>query len=278
MKISENEGGKCSVPLSLDTHQCTDLGPAMERSGNDSDDFGSEEHEKSMKISENEGGKCSVPLSLDTHQCTDLGPAMERSGNESDDFGSEVLEGIRFSESSVDFKDIKSIENFTILVDGIVIDSEIPPHLRAKYYDLCRSQNAFLHDRLLEGLNCKLAAGIISETVNISDAIRASKLTTSRDSFTTWDETLKAFEKMGMNIGFLRARLARLVSFGFDSEKVLESKRLERVRAEEEMRTLISKILEMRVVMKNLDEEIKSLKSNSKSREVMFQEEAKAPW
>ncbi|PSS26100.1 B3 domain-containing protein [Actinidia chinensis var. chinensis] len=240
--------------------------------------------EKDMTIY-GEGEKCSESLSVDFHQCNveengmfTLSTVAEQPGNDSDEFGSEVLEGIRFSESSVDFKDINSIENFTILVDGLVIDSEIPPHLQSKYYELCCSQNAFLHDHLLDGLNCKLAAGIICETVNIADAIRASKLTTSRDNFTTWDNTLKAFEKLGMNVKFLCARLDRLVSFAFDSERVLESKRVERVQAEEEIRTLEAKLLQVKELMKNLDEEIDGLKGKNKMLEVKFCEEANAPW
>ncbi|KAI8016408.1 B3 domain-containing protein Os01g0234100 [Camellia lanceoleosa] len=239
-----------------------------------------------------EGEKCS-PLSLDIHQyntvqengivalSTDIGLGTEPefgSGNESDEFSSEVLEGIKFSESCVDFKDIKSIDNFTVLVDGLVIDSMIPPYLRTKYYELCCSQKAFLHNHLLSGLNCKLAAGMISETVNIADAIKASKLTTTRDNFTTWDKTLKAFEELGMNVGFLRARIDRLVSLAFDKEKVLESKRLERVKAEEEMRSLEDKLLKVKEVMKSLDEEIEGLKGNRKTVEGVFQEEANAPW
>ncbi|KAG5548126.1 hypothetical protein RHGRI_013730 [Rhododendron griersonianum] len=229
------------------------------------------------------------PLSPDVHRrdaqenklltlSTEIENLAEQSGNDVEDFGSELLEGIRFSEASVDFKDIKSIENFTILVDGLVIDSEIPPHLRIKYYELCCSQNAFLHDHLLEGLNFKLVSGIISETVNIADAIRASKLTTSRNNLTIWENTLKAFEKLGMNVGFLLARLDRLLSLVVDSEKVLELKSVERVRAEEEKKTLEVKLLDVKKVMKILDEEIEGLKGNNNTMESMFQKEAKAPW
>lgn len=229
------------------------------------------------------------PLSPDVHQrdaqenklltlSTEIENLEEQSGNDGEDFGSELLEGIRFSEASVDFKDIKSIENFTILVDGLVIDSEIPPHLRIKYYELCCSQNAFLHDHLLEGLNFKLVSGIISETVNIADAIRASKLTTSRNNLTIWENTLKAFEKLGMNVGFLLARLDQLLSLVVDSEKVLELKSVERVRAEEEKKTLEAKLLDVKKVMKILDEEIEGLKGKNNTMESMFQKEAKAPW
>ncbi|KAA8536185.1 hypothetical protein F0562_028663 [Nyssa sinensis] len=245
--------------------------------------------EKDMKICEKAGEKCLEPLLLDNHQHnvqedgtvvlkTDLGLPSDQSGNDSDDFGSEVLEGIRFSESAVDFKDVNSIENFTILVDGLIIDSEIPSHLQTKYYELCCSQQTFLHDHLLEGLNCKLAAGIISETVNIADAIRASKLTTSQHNFTTWDKTLKAFEALGLNVGFLCARLNRLVSLAFESQGLIESKRLERAQAEEELRSLEAKLLEVKAVTRNLDAEIEVLKVKGERLELMFQEEASAPW
>ena len=138
-----------------------------------------------------------------------------QSENDSDGHGPQVLERIRLSESAVDFKEVKSIKDFTILVNDLVINSEFSEHLQAKYYDLCCSQKAYLHDHLLHGLNHKLAAGIISETVTIADAIRASNLTTCRENFTNWSKTLKAFQELGMNVGFLRARLGKLKSHGF---------------------------------------------------------------
>ncbi|GFY90006.1 hypothetical protein Acr_07g0002030 [Actinidia rufa] len=135
--------------------------------------------EKGMTIYGEEGEKCSESLSVDFHQYNveensmfTLSTVAEQPGNDSDEFGSEVLEGIRFSESLVDFKDINSIENFTILVDGLVIDSEIPHIFNPN----------------------------------------------------------------------------RLVSFAFDSERVLESKRVERVQAEEEIRTLEAKLLHVQRV------------------------------
>ena len=106
-------------------------------------------------------------------------PESARSASDNNELSLEVLDGVRFSESDMQFKDVKDFNGFSILVDGLVIDSEIPLHLRAKYYQLCCSQNSFLHDHLIKGLNCKLAAGIISETVEIADASRAAKLKTS---------------------------------------------------------------------------------------------------
>jgi hypothetical protein len=49
--------------------------------------------------------------------------------------------------------------------------------------------------------------GMIAETINIADAIKVSTVTTFQDSFKKWEKTLKAFQGLGMNVGFLLARL-----------------------------------------------------------------------
>ncbi|XP_015169163.1 B3 domain-containing protein Os01g0234100-like [Solanum tuberosum] len=171
------------------------------------------DHDEEMKICEAKEEKYLEPPILDINQDdnieeamllpnSDNNPVADQCGNDSDN-GSEVLEGIRFSESRVEFMDVKDYSGFSILVDGLIIDSEVPTlHIRTKYYDLCRTQNSFLHDHLLGGLNVKLAAGMITETVNIADAIRACKISTPRDCLETWDNTLKGFECLGMNVGF----------------------------------------------------------------------------
>lgn len=165
--------------------------------------------------------------------------------NTSGDFCSEVWHGIRFSESVINFKEVTGIENFSITVNGLVIDSALSKYLRTKYYELCCSQRSFLHDHLIEGLNCKLVTGIIAETINIADAIKASKLTTSPDSFFIWDKTLKAFEAMGMNVSFLLIRLDQLMKLALKSKRYKEA-RLERDHAEEELKTLEAKLVEVK--------------------------------
>ncbi|CAK9150780.1 unnamed protein product [Ilex paraguariensis] len=245
--------------------------------------------EKDMIICETAGEKWPVSLPLDSHRDSiqekgmmaldaDFTPAADLSGNDSDDFGSEVFDGIRFSDTDVDFKEVKCIEDFNISVDGLIINSVIPIHLRTKYYELCCSQKSYLHNNLLKGLNCNLVAGIISETVNIADAIKACKLSTSRDSFEAWDKTLKGFEALGMAVGFLRARLNRLVILSYETPMVIESKRLERMQAEEEMRTLEEKLSNMKGRIRTLHVEIESLKVPDERSELTFQEEAGAPW
>ncbi|KAJ6435908.1 hypothetical protein OIU84_001017 [Salix udensis] len=181
----------------------------------------------------------------------------DHSENESEDFGFEITDGIRMSGTVIDFKEVSSFEDFDILVNGLVINCELSKHLQMKYYELCCSQKCFLHENFIEGLNCKLIAGIISETINIADAIRASKITASYDNFTTWEKTLKAFLGLGMKVDFLLARLERLINLSLKSGKHKKA-RLEKDNAEEGMR-----ILE---------------KDNAENLELRFQELAKAPW
>ncbi|KAL2477240.1 B3 domain-containing protein [Forsythia ovata] len=207
---------------------------------------------------------------IDIHQ--------EKSGNESDEFGSEIMDGIKLSESSVDFKDVKSFKDFHIHVNGLILDSEIPRHYQTKYYELCCSQKMFLHDHLIEGLNSKLAAGMISETINIADAIRAAKITTTLHHLESWDKTLQAFGDLGMEVGFLRARLYKLVSLSHKSQVIIESKKHERAKAEENIRDLEAKLLEVKGSKKNLEDEIEALKKKDEKLSTTFKEFAAAPW
>ncbi|XP_015577526.1 B3 domain-containing protein Os01g0234100 isoform X2 [Ricinus communis] len=211
------------------------------------------------------------------------GQLAEQSENDSEEVGSEVLEGFKLSLPAVQFEDVKSFENFNILVDGLVLDSELSEDIRRKYYKLCCSQNAFLHESLIKGINFKLIAGIISETVNIADAIRASNLTTSSDEFDTWDKTLNASEQFGMKVGFLRARLSQLVSLAFDSEGATKTRRYieartERVNTEDEIRNLEAKLEELKAANEKFGADIESLKLKAESYEIKFQEEVLAPW
>ncbi|XP_023912859.2 B3 domain-containing protein Os01g0234100 [Quercus suber] len=207
---------------------------------------------------------------------TDPGPMVDLSEDDSD-IGSEILDGIRLSDSVVDFKQVRSIEDFSVLVNGLVINSELPKFLLTKYFELCCSQKSFLHEHLLEGLNCKLAAGMISETINVADAIRACKISTSQESLSTWDKTLKAFEVLGMNVGFLRARLEQLLNISLKLKRYKEAT-LVRAQAEEEVQTLEAKLLEVKEKINSLDAEIENLDVAADKLELAFQEVANAPW
>ncbi|XP_029130863.1 B3 domain-containing protein Os01g0234100 isoform X2 [Cajanus cajan] len=189
----------------------------------------------------------------------------------------DLVSGIKFSESVVSFKQVNGVENFRIVVNGLVIDSELSQYDRGKYYELCLSQGSFLHEQLFEGLNSKLAAGIISETINIADAIKGSNLTTSPDGFAIWDKTLKAFGTMGMNVGFLLNRLDQLMKLAL---KLMRYKEviLERDRAEEELKALEAKLVQVKQTINRLDQETDIQRMHPDRLKTMFQQLAHAPW
>ncbi|GFP84560.1 B3 domain-containing protein os01g0234100 [Phtheirospermum japonicum] len=136
-----------------------------------------------------------------------------------------ILEGNRYSESVIYFKDVKGFEDFKIQLDGLILDSEIPTNLRTKYYNLCCSQKSYLHDHLIKGLSSKLAVAVISEITNIADAVRSSDLATSIQHLECWEKTLKAFENLGMAVGFLVDRVQKLVIVSREYQSIVETKR-----------------------------------------------------
>ncbi|XP_031254429.1 B3 domain-containing protein Os01g0234100-like isoform X2 [Pistacia vera] len=214
---------------------------------------------------------------------SNIGQPAEQSENDSEEVGSEVLEGFKLSAPAVQFKDVTSLDSFNIFVDGSILDSELPEDIRCKYYELCCTRNAFLHDSLIQGINFKLIGGIIAETVNIADAVRACNLGTSRDEFANWEKTLKAFELLGMNVGFLRARIRRLLNFAFESEGATDTRRYieakaQRATAEDEIRNIEARLAELKGACVNFCAEIDSLKSKAEIYELKFQEEVNAPW
>ncbi|OMP00712.1 hypothetical protein COLO4_12449 [Corchorus olitorius] len=213
-----------------------------------------------------------------THSGSNLEPIACHSENDSEELGSEVSGGIRLCDSIIDFKDVTSFEDFNIVVNDLIINSELSKYLQVKYYDLCCSQKSYLHDHLLEGLNCRLVCGIISETINIADAIRAAKLTTPQRSFETWNSTLKSFQGLGMNVGFLSARLEQLMNLSLKSKRYQEA-RHEQANVQEEKMKLEAKLQEVTEALTRLDGEIRSLeKENADRVEILFREAANAPW
>ncbi|KAI6677924.1 hypothetical protein NL676_038720 [Syzygium grande] len=200
---------------------------------------------------------------------TDCKSVADHPKTDSNDLVSNGLHGIQFSESVIDFKDVTSIENFTIITKGLVIDSELSEHLRAKYYELCRCQKTFLHTSLLEGLNYKLAAGIISET-----GFEDHNFYRGLD---VWATTLKAFEDLGMDVGFLRARLGRLISLALTSRKCEEVKG-ERACAAEKRSRLEAELTETKGAISRLHAEIETTGNDSYGLEMAFQQVASAPW
>ncbi|KAG9145307.1 hypothetical protein Leryth_008233 [Lithospermum erythrorhizon] len=212
-----------------------------------------------------------------------VGVKEDQSGNDSDEVASEVLEGTKFHRAVTRFRDMNSFEDFHIMLNGVSIDSEFPEQIRRKYYELCCNKKAFLHDHLLPGLSCKLAAGIIFGLVNTADAIRGCKITTPKKEFDIWDKSLKSFELLGMNVGFLRSRLRCLVSLAFDSEGAAETRRYfevktERTRREDEIRSLEEKLEGLKDASERYDADIEFMRPGAETYELMFQEEVNAPF
>lgn len=143
------------------------------------------------------------------------------------------------------------MEDSVIVVDGLPIDTEQTRHVWAKYYEHCCSRKSLLHKELLRVLNCKLAAGIISETMIIADAIRASNITTS----------IEAFMDLGIAVGFVQPRLNQLTDLAIKSKRMEDAGR-ERTVAEKEPRVLEAKALDVRSTISKLDAEIKILDKN----------------
>ncbi|KAI3958532.1 hypothetical protein MKW92_002538 [Papaver armeniacum] len=184
---------------------------------------------------------------------------------------------VRVAETIAGIQDFVNLDGFTIVVDGMLIDPEISEDVRTKYYELCCSQKSYLHKHLIEGLNRRIIAEIISEIVNIGDAIRSSsKLSTPKDKFKAWEKSLKSCKHMGMDVEFLLARVSILLqqSSAFDyNAAVMEENRLE-----EEIAARQVKILELRNDWVRLERQLRNLKSNREKHESAFQSIINSPW
>ncbi|XP_074282353.1 B3 domain-containing protein Os01g0234100-like isoform X2 [Silene latifolia] len=200
---------------------------------------------------------------------TEDSPPMDSASprNSDNDLGPEVLDGIRFSDSDIKFESIKDFNNFNIAVDGLVIDSKFSLSNRNKYYELCLSQNSFLHQHLLKGMNCNLIIGIILETINIADAIKACDSSTSIEDLQTWKTTLNGFELLGMKVGFLCDKLDQTLHIASELNRVDASKTPEMCAVEQgggsrsinSIKVLDDKVAELKGVMKMIiDSEVEA--------------------
>ncbi|XP_021727975.1 B3 domain-containing protein Os01g0234100-like isoform X2 [Chenopodium quinoa] len=178
------------------------------------------------------------------------------------DLGSEVLDGIRLSDSSIKFEGVSDLKNFNIIVDGLILDSKFNDSTRKKYYELCCNQRSFLHERFLKGLNCHLVVGIISETVNIADAIRSyEEAPTSHEDLQSWEKTLRGFELLGMKVEFLLASVNKLLGHSVESEVVnvpnmLKESIIKRALAGERMKALENKLRQLKESLEKIDFEM----------------------
>lgn len=232
------------------------------------------EQEENADVIETMSDEDLEPIAEECHQKKDTERPISMSDDDnSDNLDTETSNGIRLSESLLRFEDVKSFQDFSIQVNGLILDSEIPKHVKTKYYDLCRSQNKFLHDKLVKDLNSQLVAGVISETINIADGIRAINPSRCLDYLQTWDKTLNGFEHLGMVVGFLRARIHKLLSLCS-----IEFKVRERAKVIEEVEALIAKFEDAKTRIENIQAEIRALKVKNNVIGSTFKEMACAPW
>ncbi|KAK9670697.1 hypothetical protein RND81_13G219000 [Saponaria officinalis] len=184
-------------------------------------------------------------------------PLCDSPCNDSDHLESEVLDGICFSDVVVNFEVLKGFSNFNIIVDGLVIDSKFSEANRKKYYELCCCQKCFLHEQLLKGLNCNLVIGIILETINIADAIRACTSSTSVEDLWTWEKTLKGFELLGMKVDFLQSKLNQMLDMANENNG-LEKCVAEQACASDKVRALENKLAKFKVTLEKMHLEVEA--------------------
>ncbi|KAM0833858.1 hypothetical protein ACQ4PT_064004 [Festuca glaucescens] len=151
----------------------------------------------------------------------------------------ETIDGISFSDTYIAFGDVTSFSDFSIIIDSLVIDCKFSDHLRKTYYELCCSQKSFLHKNLLKQINLTLAVGVIMETINIAEGIRACKgHASSHEDFVVWKKTLESFELLGHECRFPNQTYRRSPQPPAPSRDLAEHEeyiemKLERARAEE---------------------------------------------
>lgn len=152
-------------------------------------------------------------------------------------------------------------------MNGFNLGSRLSEPNRIKYYKLCHSQKSYLHNHLLKSINARLAAGIILKTVQIAEKIKACEISTPLEDFAVWDKTLEGFELLGMEVGFLRAQLNKLILFAIESEESPSAKRY-----------MEAKLVELQQVRTRLETEIQTLNMKKQNNQLRFREKANAPW
>ncbi|XP_019158469.1 PREDICTED: uncharacterized protein LOC109155207 [Ipomoea nil] len=168
------------------------------------------------------------------------------------------------------------MEYFKVVVNNINIDSAISEYTRLMYYELCHSRNAYLHELQEPRLNYTLIAGAITETVKITDGIKAATLATGRDVLGVWDRTLIGVGHFGMEVGFLHGRISELIRL-CEASEIVDAKEKEKAIAEAEMNDILYKVSKVSVVIKNLDEETQAHSGGERVEEV-FKNVASADW
>lgn len=266
--------------LNLESHtKQSDAGKDTENKGDAAGDISLKKRVKSAVPDTTERQRNPSPLRSRPRQQVAAG----HSEHTSEEVVSEIVEVFSFYQPAVPFKKVKSFEDFNIVIDGISINAELPRDLRKRYYKLCCSQDMFLHENLIPGMNRNLVTGVISETITIANAIKACDLSTSREEFSTWDKTLRAFQLFGMNVGFLRNRLHRLANLAYESENALDVRTLvdaknDQVHVHDEIRNIETKLVELKEACDKFGAAIDGLESKAEVYKSKFLEEVSAPW
>ncbi|KAF0917541.1 hypothetical protein E2562_020918 [Oryza meyeriana var. granulata] len=204
--------------------------------------------------------------------------------DDTQDLISEAIDGIRFSDSEISFDDVTSFSNFNIIVDSLIIDCKFPDHQRRTYYELCSARKTFLHKHLLRQLNLSLVVGVIMETINIAEGIRAcTSNTSSREDFLIWKKTLESFELLGMDVVFLLKHVDDLLGLPAQPRDPLECDRykemkLEWSHAREKMKALESKMSTLKDAQKKIDAEMEEMESSLRKHDIALHKIATAPW
>ncbi|RLN24194.1 B3 domain-containing protein [Panicum miliaceum] len=197
---------------------------------------------------------------------------------------SEAIDGLRISDSDMDFGDVTRFSNFNIVVYSLVIDCKFHDHLRRTYYELCCSQKSFLHKNLLKQLNLTLVVGVIMETISIAEGIRACKAQASScEDLVIWKKTLESFELMGMNVAFLLKRINNLLGLPAGPRDLLECQKYkelksERAHAGEKVKGLELTLSNVKGVLQKMDAEMEGMESSVKRSGITLQQLATAPW
>ncbi|MFS7947447.1 putative transcription factor B3-Domain family [Helianthus anomalus] len=207
------------------------------------------------------------------------GHHIKHSRNNSKEGGLEVQECSIPSDRHLTFQEVKSFQDFHIIVKGVCIDHEVPHDVRIGYYKLCVYNKEFLHDGVSEDLYDTLPPGMIGQIVRIADEIKRCKITTiTKQDFDRWEKSLNSFELLGMKVGFLRDKVHTLASLAFESEAAVDIKhyveaRNEHKRAEYEIKKVAAKLKELKEEAIMFAGIAGSLKHKVEKYEHKFQEE-----
>ncbi|KAL6863735.1 hypothetical protein ACP4OV_016638 [Aristida adscensionis] len=216
---------------------------------------------------------------------TDDGTGLVNEATTADD-------GIRVSDVGSNDDGATVFRSFNIVVGSLVLNSEFREDQQRTYYELCRSQRSPLHEHLLKELNLTLVMGMIMETINIADRIRACAAAAEeegaaawpcRGDLVVWKKTLESFLALGMNVAFLINRVDDLLRVSVMRSRELaewdkyKEVKLERARAGRKARALELRLSGVKDALEKMDAEMEEVEESARS-DRAFQQLVTAPW